>query len=382
MPAFQFPLAEFPPSIAALRQEVRDFLAVELPHVPAHVRARSWSGFDPAFSLKLAAKGWIGMTWPAQYGGHDRTPLERYAVIEELLAAGAPVCAHWTADRQSGPLLLRYGTEAQRQRTLPHVARGEMFFCIGMSEPNAGSDLAAVSTRATRKNGRWVLRGTKLWTTNANRSHYMIVLARTGDNGEARQAGLSQFLVRLSTPGITVRPILDIVGEEEFNEVLFDDAVLDEDALIGREGEGWKQVTAELALERSGPERIFSSAPLLIELIRDAERSGDPRTADLVARLAAQLWTLRKMSASVAKRAMSGENPVLEAALVKDLGTTFEQSIPEQAHGLVDEDSEILDEGDFEKTLAYLLPFSRTYSLRGGTREILRGLIAKSLDVR
>jgi len=379
---FKFPLAAFPENIAELRQEVREFLGKELRGVPAHARARSWSGFDPDFSRKLAAKGWIGMTWPRRYGGHERSPLERYAVIEELLAAGAPVCAHWTADRQSGPLLLRFGTESQRMRSLPKIASGEIFFCIGMSEPNAGSDLAAVSTRAVMRGGRWRLTGTKIWTTNANRSQRMIVLARTGDPGQARHAGLSQFLVELPSPGITIRPITDFVGEREFNEVQFDDAILDEDALIGCEGDGWKQVGAELALERSGPERIFSSAPLLMELMREATTASDSSKSDLVAKLVAQLWILRKMSASVARRAMLGENPALEAALVKDLGTTFEQSIPMESHALVDPNSELLDEGEFERTLAYLLPFSRTYSIRGGTREILRGVIAKGLDVR
>src|SRR5690606_39096812 len=156
------------------------------------------------------------------YGGHERSVFDRYVLIEELLAAGAPVGAHWIADRQSGPLLLRYGTEAQRMAHLPAVARGEMYFCIGMSEPGAGSDLAALKTSATRTSDGWCIRGQKVWTTHAHEAHRMIALVRTSPS-EHRHGGLSQLLIDLSLPGISIRPIVDLVGDEHFNEVFFDD---------------------------------------------------------------------------------------------------------------------------------------------------------------
>lgn len=151
------------------------------------------------------------MTWPKEYGGQDRSALERYVVLEEMLAAGAPVAAHWIADRQSGPLLLKVGTEEQRRTLLPRIAAGECYFCIGMSEPDSGSDLAAVRTRAVPVPGGFRVNGTKLWTTYAHKSHYMLLFCRTGD-GDDRHDGTSQLLVDLNTPGITIRPIEDLAG--------------------------------------------------------------------------------------------------------------------------------------------------------------------------
>ena len=221
MNAFSFPAYPNPPEAEALRKEVRAFLAAEPASRAPADRAQSWNGVDPAFSRKLGERGWIGMTWPKEYGGHERSGLERYVVIEEMLAAGAPVAAHWIADRQSGPSLLRYGSEEQRITILPRIARGECYFCIGMSEPDAGSDLAAVRTKAQPVDGGYLVNGTKLWTTNAHLAHYMILLARTGSSASERHAGLSQFVVDLSAPGIEIRPILIATGEHHFNEVVF-----------------------------------------------------------------------------------------------------------------------------------------------------------------
>ena len=223
------------------------------------------SGVDPAFSKKLGDRGWLGMTWPKKYGGHERSAMERYAVTEELLAAGAPVAAHWIADRQSGPNLLRYGTEEQRQEILPRIAAGECFFVIGMSEPDSGSDLASIRTRAVRdRSGDWVVNGAKVWTSNAHHSHYAIVLVRTSPAGHGATGtrGCRQLLVDLSLPGITINPIRILDGGHHFNEVVFDDVVVPGDMLLGEEGNGWHQVTAELAFERSGPERFLSTIHL------------------------------------------------------------------------------------------------------------------------
>src|SRR5262252_6366929 len=221
MATFHFELLDLPPEAERLRGEVREFLRESLGNEAAHKRARSWGGFDRGFSLKVGARGWIGLTWPKAYGGHERSALERYVMLEEMLAAGAPVAAHWIADRQSGPLLLRFGTEEQRQRFLPAIARGEQYFCIGFSEPDTGSDLAAVRTRARKVGGGWRVDGTKLWTTLADRAHVMIALVRTSGETDARRVGLSQLLIELASPGITVRPVLDLAGESHFNEVVF-----------------------------------------------------------------------------------------------------------------------------------------------------------------
>jgi len=386
MQTFRFELCELPEETRNLRTQVRDFLAKELSAVPAHVRAHTWSGSDAAFSRKMAKEGWIGMTWPKKYGGHERSALDRYVVLEEMLAAGAPVGAHWIGDRQSGPLLLRFGTEEQRQLILPRVAAGECFLCIGMSEPDSGSDLAATRTRADRVEGGYKVNGTKLWTSGAHRAHYMIGLFRTSNaspnNPESKHAGLTQFLVDMKTPGITIRPIRDLTGSAHFNEVVFEDVFVPETMLVGSEGSGWAQVGAELAYERSGPERYLSSFILLVELIRRLEGEGNADAEREIGRLVAHLVTLRQMSLSVAGMLEAGENPSLEAAVVKDLGAVFEQDMAYRAHDMIGAIPAI-DSGDaFENVLGLITQISPSFSLRGGTREILRGIIARGLGLR
>ena len=382
MAVFRFELRDLPPEAEALRDEVRAFLRATLGAEPPVRRARSWGGYDPAFSRKVGARGWIGMTWPKRYGGHERTFLERYVVLEEMLAAGAPVGAHWVADRQSGPLLLRFGTEAQRERFLPAITRGELSFAIGMSEPDSGSDLASIRTRAVPVDGGYVVNGTKVWTSNAHQAQYAIALFRTAVVPDRKHEGLSQFLVDLASPGIAIRPIIDLAGHHHFNEVVFEDVFVPADMRVGAEGDGWKQVTTELAFERSGPERYLSSLALVVELVREAARRPSERSDVVVGRLVAHLVTLRQMSLAVAGMLQAGENPNLEAAVVKDVGTTFEQEIPEIAHALLDVEPTIDSGSDLQRVLGYLVQQAPSFSLRGGTREILRGIIARGLGLR
>ena len=382
MAAFRFPEAPAAPGLEALRAEVRDFLVRHRPAWTPEGRGRSWMGFDRGFSRAVGAQGWIGMTWPRAYGGQARSGLERYVVLEEMLAAGAPVGAHWIADRQSGPLLLNFGTEAQRQRYLPGIARGELAFCIGLSEPDSGSDLASLRTRASRVEGGWRLDGRKVWTTFAHLSDHMIALVRTSapPEGKARQAGLSQMLVDLRAPGVTVRLIRDLEGEESFNEVTFDDVRLPEEALIGQVGAGWAQATAELAFERSGPDRYLSSYPLLEAMISALPAARHAEAAQPIGRLVARLMTLRRMSVATASLLDQGEAPAREAALVKDLGVDFEQAVPETARRLLEASPLAGDEAG--RLLATLTQLAPTFSLRGGTREIMRGIIARELGLR
>ncbi|MEJ8821056.1 acyl-CoA dehydrogenase family protein [Variovorax humicola] len=378
-----FRLAQLPEEAQAFREEVRKFLATNLAPAAPAVRARTWMGFDAAFSRRLAERGWVGITLPAKYGGAGLDAFRRFVLVEEMLAAGAPVAAHWIADRQSGPLINKFGTEAQKDFYLPRICRGEAFFCIGMSEPNSGSDLASVRTRATRVDGGWRLTGRKIWTTNAHRSHYMIALVRTSGAPEDRQGGLSQLIVDLSLPGIDIRPIVDLTGDAHFSEVTFDDVFLGDDALIGDEGSGWMQVNAELAFERSGPERLYSSVVLLdtwMASLRKTDFSASDAT--LLGSFTTQLATLRSLSVAVTTKLARGESPVVEAALVKDIGTEFEQAIPAAIEAAVAADPARAVDADLYRTLAYLSQISPTFSLRGGTREILRGMIARGLGLR
>ncbi len=377
-------LTRIPAEDEALRAEVRAFLAQAISGLPPHVRARSWGGYSAELSRQLGEKGWIGVTLPREYGGGGRSAFTRYVLVEEYLACGAPVGSHWIADRQSGPLILKYGTEAQKRFYLPRICRGEAFFCIGMSEPGAGSDLASVKTRAVPNGKGFVLNGQKIWTTNAHHCHYMIALVRTSGEAGDRHKGLSQVIVDLSLPGVTVRPITDLSGDSHFCEVFFDNVQLPPDALIGQEGQGWEQVTAELAFERSGPERLFSSIVLFDEWLAWLRATGERSEGAL--RLAGRVFTelapLRAMSVAVQDKLVRGESPIVEAALVKELGTTLEQSIPAAIADdlFAREASEVPLE--LLRTLNYVTEVAPSYSLRGGTSDILRGMIARGLGLR
>jgi alkylation response protein AidB-like acyl-CoA dehydrogenase len=372
------PAVSLPASALRLRTEVRAFLSASRRQGDFEPRCDAWlREFSPDFSRALGERGWLGMTWPARYGGHDRTALDRFVVVEELLAAGAPVAAHWVADRQSGPSILRFGNEEQRRELLPRMARGEIFFAIGMSEPDTGSDLKSVRTKAVRQGEDWVVHGTKVWTSHAHRCHYMILLCRTSPAGADPREGLTQFLVDLSLPGITMRPIISAAGEHHFNEVVFDDARIPGRMLLGEEGNGWAQVTAELTHERSGPERFLSTFPVLLALLEEAPADGSWDSE--IGRLVADLLALRHMSLGIAGLLEAGHAPGVQAALVKDLGTAFESDVIDIARSLQPRRPSLDTDNVFDRHLAEALLHSPGATLRGGTTEILRGLIAKGL---
>lgn len=377
-----FAPARIPAEAEALRAPVRAFLADALKDRPPALRARTWTAWDVDFSRALSAQGWVGLTMPAAYGGAGLTPWHRFVLVEELLVAGAPVAAHWIGDRQSAPLLLKFGSEAQRRRFIPAICRSELFFCIGMSEPNSGSDLASVRTRATPDGAGWRLNGRKIWTTHAHRADWMIALVRTSGGPEDRQTGLSQMLVDLRAPGVCVRPIELMTGDSEFSEVSFEDVWLPAEALVGAEGNGWAQVNAELAFERAGPERIYSSAILLDLWAKSLGPDADARDLELLGRLTARLAALRAMSVALTARLADGQSPVVEAALFKDQGTGFEQEIPALLADRIAAAPGQMADDELIGTLTFLLRLAPVFSLRGGTREILRGMIARGLGLR
>jgi acyl-CoA dehydrogenase len=373
--------ATLPIEVEQVRAEVREFLAGERASGGFRPRCNAWlEGYDPEFSRKLGARNWLGMTWPSEYGGAERSGLERFVVIEELLAAGAPVAAHWIADRQTGPALLRFGTEQQRRRFLPSIARGECFFSIGMSEPESGSDLASVRTAARRVDGGWIVSGSKVWTSHAARNHYMIALCRTSDGGGDRHQGLSQLIVDLRDDDVHVRPIKLMGGQEHFAEVRLDDVFVPDEMQLGAEGNGWQQVNAELAHERSGPERYLSTFPLLAQLLA-VRRSGgcvvhcDPGLGALIA----DIWSLRMMSQAVARQLDVGHAPQVEAALVKDLGTQLENDVIDLAHLAAPRPLVRESDDDYARLLAEATQAAPGFTIRGGTTEILRGIISKAV---
>ncbi|MDF2581386.1 MAG: acyl-CoA dehydrogenase domain protein [Mycobacterium sp.] len=364
---------------APLRAEVRAFLADQLAAQAFVPSVDGWlSGWDEEFSAALAAHGYLGMTIPKQYGGHGRSHLERFVVTEELLAAGAPVAAHWIADRQIVPALLKIGTEAQRREFLPKIAAGTCFFGIGMSEPDSGSDLASVRTRAARVTGGWSLTGTKVWTSGAHRGHAFIVLARTAPlDPSHRHDGLSQFIVRFDGPGVDVRPIVSMNGRHHFNEVILDEALVSDDMVFGTIGDGWSQVTSELSFERSGPERFLSTFPVLATCAESTAGQKVPHDATL-GRLVARVAGLHQMSTAVAGALERREPADVAAAVVKLLGTTTEGDIADFA------DLRAGDETDrqFRDLIAVAVDQRPGFTLRGGTTEVLRGVIARGLGMR
>jgi alkylation response protein AidB-like acyl-CoA dehydrogenase len=368
------PEPELPTASKALRAEVRAFLDEERRAGGFMPDVDTWLGnFDPAFSAKLGARGWLGMTWSQDYGGHARSAIDRFVVIEELLAAGAPVAAHWFADRQVGPSLVRFGTEAQRRRFLPPIAAGRCFFAIGMSEPDSGSDLASVRTRALPTEGGWLVSGSKIWTSGAHRCHYLLALVRTGPD---RYGGLTQLIVDLASPGLTVRPIVLLTGEHHFNEVVFDDVFVPDEMVLGTAGNGWHQVTAELIHERSGPERFLSTFQLLKELGQYAKQVGDDRAFAALGSLYSQLWTIRLLSIRVAAALDTGDSPDTAAALVKDLGTRFEQDTIETIRRVV---GPTRVGSDLDAALWRATTHGPGFTLRGGTSEIMKLLVARGL---
>lgn len=367
--------------LAELRAAVRQFISSDRATHGWEPEIDSWlTSWDAAFSERLADAGYVGLTIPPEYGGHGRGFLHRYVVTEELLGQGAPVAAHWFADRQVAPSLLSYGSEEQRSRLLPQIAAGRLYSAIGMSEHGAGSDLAATATKATRTDDGWLLNGTKVWTSGGHRAHFAIVLARTSAlDPEHRHAGFSQFIVQLDTPGITISPIATMDGHHHFNEVAFEDVRVGDGDVLGEVGDGWHQVTAELGFERSGPERILSTAILIFGVIRALGPDVDDRTAAAVGDLLGRAMSLRQLSVAVARDLAAGRDAATRAALVKDLGTRFEQESVELCADLLES---VDDPGGLRAVLAMARLHSPMFTLRGGTNEVLRGVIARGLGVR
>jgi alkylation response protein AidB-like acyl-CoA dehydrogenase len=371
------------PELAKLRMSVREFLKADRAEFGWQPAVDSWLGqWDETFSARLGDAGFIGMIIPREYGGQGRSHLHRYVVTEELLGQGAPVAAHWVADRQVAPGLLAYGNEEQRERLLPRIAAGRFFSSIGMSEHSAGSDLAAVQTKATKIEDGWLLNGIKVWTSGAHLAHQVVVLARTSPpDSERRHAGFSQFIVPCDAKGVRIEAIRLMNGEHHFNEVIFEDVVVPDTDVLGEIGDGWLQVTSELSFERSGPERLLSTAPLITAAIR-ALSSGpacDDRTAEDLGDLLARLISLRQLSVWVARMLTDHEDAANQAALVKDLGTRFEQDSVEAIADLVDRVPNTPELADLLSTARL---HKAVFTLRGGTNEVLRGVVARGMGLR
>ncbi|WP_182346327.1 acyl-CoA dehydrogenase family protein [Tomitella gaofuii] len=330
----------------------------------------SWmSGYDPAFSKELSRRGLLAVTWPEELGGHGGTNLDRLAVTEELLRAGAPVAAHWIGERQIGPSLIRHGGPELQREFCPSLARAECSFALGMSEPESGSDLASVRTTARRDSSGWRLNGRKVWTSGAHVATHLYVLARSSKEDD-KHDGLTEFIVDLSSPGVTVTPIVGMDGEHHFNEVLLDDVAVPERWVIGTVGDGWRQIVNQLSFERGGPERFLSMYPLLAAISESGVLDEHGRIA--LAALAARLAVLRRWARDTARAMDAGDSPVVAAASSKYAGHRFERDVVAFARPWVphcDENVRAL-----YRQAVFAAPKS---GIRGGAAPVMLSIIAK-----
>jgi len=362
------------------RAEIRNFLATEVP--TGTTTEDGWIvGYSPEFSRKLGARGWIGLTWPKQYGGQERSYLDRLVLTEELLRAGAPVAAHWLGDRQVGPALLAYGSEEQKAELLPRVTKGEIVFCLGMSEPGSGSDLASLRTKAIEEGDHFVINGQKIWTSFAHVADYAYLVART-DPDAPKHKGISEFLVDMKTPGITVRPLVDITGEHHFNEVFFDNARVEKRWMIGEKNRGWYQIASQLDYERSGIERLLSNYPLFRDTVKYARETGlakDPLIRNQIAQMQIELDMGRFMVYKVAWLLTQGRVPNHEAAMAKCFCTEVEQRVAQTVCSILGDYSVLLPGSPAARLagragLEYL--YAPAYTIQGGTSNVLRNIMA------
>lgn len=326
----------------------------------------SWiNGYCPEFSRELAAHGWIGMTWPVEFGGGGRPAIERLIVAEELIAAGAPIAASWFGDRQMGPTLMTYGTAEQQARFLPPILAGDSTWCIGMSEPNAGSDLAALATSAQRDGDRWVINGQKIWTSFAAQADYCYLICRTSTQGPPH-AGISEIIVPMDTPGIEVRPIRDMVDHRHFCEVFFTDVQVPIENLVGVEGNAFKQTMRQLEHERGGIDRLVSNRALYLMALERADRS-DHRVRQHIARLE----TAYRIGRILVAREVLQQAPGGFSAATKCFCTEHEQRVAEFVAGVMGPEATAWD--DLGKGLAY----APGYTIMGGTSNVMRNILGE-----
>ncbi|MBN1614817.1 MAG: acyl-CoA dehydrogenase family protein [Deltaproteobacteria bacterium] len=376
------------------RCQVRDFLEEQLQAGAFSVHSASLVGpVSREFSRKMAEKGWIGLTWPQKYGGQGRTYVDKMILNEELFRVQAPVGYHFSADRQVGPALMKFGSEWQREHFLPRIVRAEegIDFCLLFSEPNAGSDLASVATRAERDGDSYIVSGQKVWTSGGHDADYGWLLAKTNLDPEVRShLSCSEFILDMHAPGVTVRPLVNIAGVHSFNEVFLDDVRVHERYLVGRENEGFKQIMAQVDYERAGIERLMQNYPVFSRLkdhvlhldktALDAGRYAWIR--DALAGLEVDFQTGRLLCYYTAWLVDQGGNVSSQAALTKSFCTQFEQRVNDIALQILGPVGQIGQGGPwrppvFIEDLVESYLWGPSYTLQGGSVEILKNIVAQ-----
>lgn len=372
----------------AFREEVRTWLEENLTGDFAALRGRGGPGreheaFDErvAWDRHLAAAGWTCLGWPAEYGGRD-LPLQQQVIFhEEYARADAPARVSHIGEELLGPTLIAFGTEEQRRRFLPGIRRVEALWCQGYSEPGAGSDLAAVSTRARLEGDSWVVNGQKVWTSLAHVADWCFVVART-EPGSRRHAGLSYLLVPMDQPGVEVRPIEQITGTSEFNEVFFDEARTEASLVVGAPGEGWKVAMGTLGFER-GVSTIGQQVGFARELdgvVAMARRNGaldDPVLRDRLVRARTGLEVMR-LNALRTLAGFSTGSEGAEASIAKLVWASWHRSLGELAVEVAGAPSLVAESAPYDlDRWQRLFLFSRADTIYGGSDEIQRNILSE-----
>ncbi len=350
------------------------------------LRGRATPGDEDAFpglrlkwEREMGAAGWIGVGWPKAYGGRDASLEDLVSFNEEYARHGGPGRAGHIGETLLAPTIIAYGTEAQKQKYLPGIKAGTEFWCQGYSEPNAGSDLSNIKTKARLENGRWIINGQKIWTSLAMDSDYIFVVARAED-GSVGRCGLVFLLVKLDQVGIDIRPIKQMSGTAEFNEVFFEGAMCDEADIIGGIGDGWKIAMALLGFERGastlGQQMIFADEFRQIASL--AKRNGmmqDPMIRQRIAKAYAGLKIMRFTALRTLEASQGGELSK-EGYMSKIFWASWHRDLGELAMDVMGASAEILDDGEYNK-LQKLFLFSRSDTIYGGTNQIQRNIIAE-----
>jgi alkylation response protein AidB-like acyl-CoA dehydrogenase len=335
----------------------------------------SWIvGHSAEFAQELGRRGWIGMTWPVEEGGHGRSALERFVVFEALIANGAPIAAMWFADRQMGPTLLQFGTPEQRRRFLPDIAAGTSMWCIGMSEPDAGSDVASLRTRAVRDADHWVVTGQKVWNSGAAFADWCYLVVRT-DPDAPKHAGLSELIVDMRSPGVKVSPIEDMTGNRHFCEITFEDVVVPVENLVGELNGSFRQLMRQMEHERGGIDRLVSNRMLYRDLLESGLVDGDdPLTRQDVA----ALETGYRIGRLLVLRETLGQAPRGFSAATKTFCTEFEQRVAAFCGRIAGPAATLwgADHG-LGGRIARNICYAPAYTIMGGTAEILRNILGE-----
>ena len=369
------------------REEVRDFLEEELRQGLWQPSCDAWiQGYSPEFTKKVSQRGWIGLTWPEEYGGQGRSHIDRLICTEEMLRYGAPTGCHWFADRQIGSAILRYGTEEQKKEMLPKIIKGEAYLGLGMSEPEAGSDLASLQTRAVEDGSDYVIDGQKMWTSAGMFMNYIYLVART-DPEAPKHRGISEFIIDTSLPGITITPTIDITGSTAWAEVFFDGVRVPRGCLIGEKNRGFYQIVNQLDYERAGLERLMGNYPLfdaIIKFVKETKQNGKSLSQELstrskLAQLQIEFEVGRLLTYRVVMVMEEGRAPNVEAAMAKAYSTGFEQRLASVAMEILGLYGQLTAESKWVPILG-MAPHSylgsKGYSLQAGTTEIMRNIIA------